>query len=347
MRKNIKFISFFSFAVIFFVALISVRLSASNTAENVIRVGYFPNITHSQALVGMAKGVFQKELGKDVKIEVKIFNAGPSVIEALFAGALDMAYIGPNPAINGYIKSNGEALRIVAGAASGGAGLVVRNDAGISKIEDFHGKIIASPQVGNTQDVALRAWLSKNGFILKGKGGDIKVHSIANPDQLTLFKKKDIDGAWTVEPWVSRLIEEGDGKLYLDERELWPNGEFVTANIIVSKKFLDKNPALVKKWLKSHVEITEWINSNMSEAKLIINNEIKKLTGAALRESVLNSAFSRMKVTYDPLKSSLYESAIAAFKEGFLGDKEPNLNRIYSLELLDEVLRDKQTKRVD
>ena len=347
MKRIIRFSDFYLLLVAILVVLALAILPASNAAENVVRIGYFPNITHSQALVGMAKGVFQKELGEDVKIEVKIFNAGPSVIEAIFAGVLDIAYIGPNPAINGYIKSNGEALRIVAGAASGGAGLVVRNDAGISKPEDFHGKIIASPQLGNTQDVALRAWLNKNGFVLKEKGGDIKVHPIANPDQLTLFKKKEIDGAWTVEPWVSRLIEEGEGKLYLDERELWPNGEFVTANIIVSKKFLDKNPSLVKKWLKAHVEITEWINHNMPEAKIIINKEIKKLTGAALRENILNSAFSRMKVTYDPIKSSLYESARAAFKEGFLGDKEPDLSKIYSLELLDEVLKDKQIERVD
>ncbi len=347
MKRIIKFRNFYLLVVAILVVLAFAISPGSNAARNVVRVGYFPNITHSQALVGMANGAFQKELGEDVKIEAKIFNAGPSVIEAIFAGVLDIAYIGPNPAINGYIKSSGEALRIVAGAASGGAGLVVRNDSGISKPEDFRGRIIASPQLGNTQDVALRAWFNKNGFVLKEKGGDIKVHPIANPDQLTLFKKKEIDGAWTVEPWVSRLIEEGDGKLYLDERELWPNGEFVTANIIVSKKFLDKNPALVKKWLTAHVEITEWINHNMSEAKVIINQEIKKLTGATLKESVLNSAFSRMKATYDPIKSSLYESARAAFKEGFLGDQEPNLGKIYSLELLDEVLKDKQIKRVD
>jgi len=348
MRKSAKFVGFLSLFVILFFAVRALPiLSVSNVTDKVVRVGYFPNITHSQAIAGMVKGVFQKELGPDVKIEIKIFNAGPSVIEAIFAGVLDIAYVGPNPAINGYIKSNGEALRIVAGAASGGAGLVVRNDSGISKPEDFHGRTIASPQLGNTQDVALRSWLNKHSLVLKEKGGDVKVCPIANPDQITLFNKKEIDGAWTVEPWVSRLIEEGNGRLYLDERELWPDGEFVTANIIVSKKFLDKNPGIVKGWLKAHVEITEWINRNIDEAKIIINNEIKNLMGVALRESVLNSAFSRMKVTYDPIKSSLRKSAEAAFNEGFLGDKYPDLSGIYSLELLNQVLKDKEMRQID
>jgi NitT/TauT family transport system substrate-binding protein len=328
-------------------ALVSSSFPSFSFGEKIIRVGYFPNITHSQAVIGMAKGAFQKELGDDVKIDVKIFNAGPSVIEAIFAGALDVAYIGPNPAINGYIKSDGDALRIIAGASSGGAGLVVRKDSGILKPEDFHGKRIASPQLGNTQDVALRAWLKDHGLLLKEKGGDVVVYPLANPDQLTLFLKKEIDGAWTVEPWVSRLIKEADGRLYLDERELWPHGEFVTANIIVSRKFLDKYPLLVKRWLKAHVELTQWINQNPREAKTIVNAEIRRLTGAALDESVLKSAFDRMKVTYDPIKASLRQSANAAFDQGFLGDKEPDLKNIYSLELLNEVLDEEKLKRID
>ena len=328
-------------------ALIFAAPQASRSGSKVVRVGYFPNITHSQAIVGMAKGAFQKELGPDVRIEVKIFNAGPSVIEAVFAGALDIAYVGPNPAINGYIRSNGAALRIVAGAASGGAGLVVRRDSGISGPKDFRGKTIASPQFGNTQDVALRAWLDKAGLAPKEKGGEVTVRPVANPDQLTLFKKKELDGAWTAEPWVSRLIEEGGGRLYLDERELWPKREFVTANVIVRREFLEREPALVKKWLRAHVEITEWIDRDPPEARTIVNAEIKRLTGAALKESVLNSAFGRMTVTYDPIKSSLYASAGAAFKEGFLGDKEPDLSGIYSLGLLNEILAEKRLGRID
>ena len=164
-------------------------------AQTVIRVGAFPNITHPQAMIGKANGWFEKAMGPQVKIDWKTFNAGPSAIEALFAGAIDMAYVGPNPAINGYVRSNGEALRIIAGATSGGAALVVRNDAGIRNAQDVHGKRIASPQMGNTQDVALRAWLKANGLKSKDKGGDVQVIPIANPDQLTLFLKKELDGA--------------------------------------------------------------------------------------------------------------------------------------------------------
>lgn len=325
--------------ILVFAMLFSCAVSHAEEAK--IRVGYFPNITHSQALVGISNGAFQKELGDNVKIETKIFNAGPSVIEAMFAGEIDISYIGPNPAINGYVKSKGEALRIVAGATSGGAGLVVRDGSGIMANGDFHGKKIASPQLGNTQDVALRGWLNDNGYKLKERGGDVQVMPIANPDQLMLFVKKEIDAAWTVEPWVSRLIKEGGGRLFLDERAIWPNGDFVTAHIIVSKKFLDEHPDLVKEWIAAHVDVTRWINSNPEEARKMVNSEIKRLTGKALPEDVVNEAFSRLKVTYDPVKDSLFRSAKWAFEQGFLGGKMPDLSGIYDLKLLDEVLKEK------
>ncbi len=184
--------------------------SASGNAVT-IRVGYFPNITHAQAVIGIADGTFARALGEAVKIDAKVFNAGPSEIEAMFAGQLDLAYIGPNPAINGYVKSKGAALRIVAGAMSGGAVLVVRGDAGINSAADFRGKKIASPQLGNTQDVALRAWLMKQGFKLIEQGGDTQVIPTANPDILTLFLKKEIDAAWVPEPWGARLVREAGG----------------------------------------------------------------------------------------------------------------------------------------
>ena len=330
--------------VFLFLSLLFVSLGFAATTikeKQVIRVGYFPNITHSQAIIGLANGAFQKELGDEVKIETMMFNAGPSVIEAMFAGEIDLAYIGPSPAINGYVKSKGEALRIVAGATSGGAALVVRQDSGIEKKEDFHRKRIASPQLGNTQDVALRGWLKDNGLVLKEKGGDVEVLPIANPDQLMLFQKKEIDGAWAPEPWVGRLIIEGDGKVFLDERTIWPNGEFVTAHIIVSKKFLDNHRDLVKKWISAHVDLTEWINKNIPEAKKILNNELKRLTGKSLPEVVIDGAFERLKVTYDPIKSSLFTSARWAFEQGFLGKDFPDLSGIYELSILKEVLNEK------
>lgn len=324
-------------------------LGMSGTArgeEASIRAGHFPNITHAQGVIGQANGWFAKALGKDSKIDWKIFNAGPSAIEALFAGQLDLTYIGPNPAINGYVKSKGEALRIVAGAASGGAGLVVRTDSGISIAKDFDGKKIASPQLGNTQDVALRSWLNANGFKLKEKGGTVQVIPLQNPDQLTLFLKNEIDGAWTVEPWVSRLILEGGGKLFLDERELWPNGQFVTTHLIVSSKFLKEHPDLVKKWIAAHVELTEWINENPEAAKSVLNEELKRETGKALPENVLNESLKRIEITYDPIASSLFGSAKAAFEQGFLGDEQPDLSSIYDLTFLNEILAEKGLKPV-
>src|SRR6516225_7574068 len=314
--------------------------------QTVLRVGAFPNITHPQAMVGKANGWFEKAMGSNVKIDWKTFNAGPSAIEALFAGAIDMAYIGPNPTISGYVRSQGEALRVVAGASSGGAALVVRNDSGITKAADFHGKKVASPQLGNTQDVALRAWLKANGLKTTDKGGDVQVVPLANPDQLTLFLKKDLDAAWAPEPWATRLIRDGNGRLFLDERSLWPNGQFVCANLIVSTKFLKDHPDLIKNWLRAHVEVTEWINAHQAEAKKILNAQIQKETGKALPDAVLDEAFGRLQVTYDPLRSSLLTSARSAYDAGFLGRQMPDLSNLYDLSLLNQVLSEKGKKAI-
>jgi len=302
-----------------------------------MRVGYFPNITHSQALIGIARGDFVQALGSNVALDVKVFNAGPSVIEAIFAGQLDLAYIGPNPAINGYVKSEGQALRIVAGATSAGAAFVVRPEAQISQATDLAGKKLASPQLGNTQDVALRAYLADHGLRLTEKGGNVQVIPTDNPQIFDLFRQGQIDGAWVPEPWASRLIVEGNGKLFLDERDLWPNGEFVTAHIIVSTPFLKAHPDLVKAWLRAHVEVTQWATANPDQAKQIANDEIKRLTGKALAAGVLDGAWSRLKITYDPISASLVKSAEAAYIAGFLKEK-PNLSGIYDLTLLNQVL---------
>lgn len=322
---------------------ISVALNAQTT---VIRVGAFPNITHAQPMIGKANSWFEKAMGPNVKIEWRSFNAGPSAIEALFAGAIDMTYVGPNPAINGYVRSNGEALRIVAGATSGGASLVVRGDSGINKAADFHGKHIASPQMGNTQDIALRAWLKSQGLKTRDKGGDVTVMPIANPDQLTLFLKKEIDAAWAPEPWASRLVHEANGRVFLDERTLWPQGQFLTTELIVSTKFLQAHPDLVKKWLQAHVELTDWINGHVPEAKQILNQQIQKETGKALAAPVLDDSFSHLQVTYDPLQQQLLRAAQLAFDAGFLGRQMPDLSRIYDLTLLNQVLTAEGKKTV-
>jgi NitT/TauT family transport system substrate-binding protein len=315
-------------------------------AQQVVRVGAFPNITHPQAMIGKGNGAFEKALGPNVKIDWKTFNAGPAAVEALFAGAIDMTYIGPNPAITAYVRSGGEAVRVVAGAASGGAALVVRNDGGINKPEDFRGKKVASPQMGNTQDVALRAWLKAHGMKSTDKGGEVQVIPLANPDQLTLFLKKQLDAAWAPEPWATRLIREGNGRLFLDERDLWPKGQFVTAHLIVRTKFLQEHPDLVKNWLRAHVELTDWINGHLPEAKQALNAQIQRETGKALPPAVLDEAFGRLQVTYDPLHTALLTAAKSAFDAGFLGSQMPDLNGMYDLSLLNQVLREKGKKAI-
>jgi len=312
----------------------------------VLRVGYFPNITHAQALVGRANGQFEKDLGAAVQVQWKAFNAGPSAIEALFANAIDLTYVGPNPTVAGYVRSQGEAVRVIAGAASGGASLVVRKDSGIQKASDFHGKKVATPQLGNTQDVALRAWMRANGLKSREKGGDVQVIPIANPDQLTLFLKGQLDAAWAPEPWAARLVHEGGGRIFLDEREVWPDHQFVVTNIIVSPKFLKEHPDVVRGFLRAHVELTEWINKNAAQAKQIMNQQLQKETGKPLAAEVLDDAFSRMLVTYDPIRSSLLKSTQQAFDEGFLGRTMPDLSGLYDLTPLNEVLREKKARPV-
>lgn len=311
--------------------------AAAPAAGTTLRVGYFPNLTHSQALIGLARGDFQTALGSDVTIEATSFNAGPAVIEALFANQIDLAYIGPNPAINGYVQSKGAALRIVAGSTSGGAALIIRPESGILTTADLAGKKLASPQLGGTQDVALRNFVVSNGLQTVENGGTVEIIPTQNSQTLDLFKQGMIDGAWVPEPWASRLIVEGGGTLFLDERDLWPDGAFVTTHIIVSTPYLQAHPDLVKRWLGAHVAITTWEQKNPAEAKALVNTEIERLTGKKLDERVLDQAWDRMEVTWDPISASLVTSADSAFNIGFLKEK-PDLAGIYDLTLLNQVL---------
>jgi NitT/TauT family transport system substrate-binding protein len=312
--------------------------TASPDGETVLRVGYFPNITHSQALIGLARGDFQQALGPDVRIEATQFNAGPSVIEAMFAGEIDLSYIGPNPAINGYVQSEGEALRIIAGATSGGAAFIVRPEAGIRTASDLHGRTLATPQLGNTQDVALRNYLLAQGLDTVERGGDVEIVPTENSQILNLFRLGQIDGAWVTEPWASRLIYEGGGELFLDERDLWPEGDFVTAHIIAAPSLIEDHPELVRDWLTAHVAITQWATAHPQEAQELLNGEIERLTGKRLEERVVVDAWSRLRPTWDPISSSLLASADAAYRAGFLKE-EPDLSGIYDLTLLNEVLQ--------
>jgi len=327
------------------VSVLAVLLPAAATAQTTVRVGFFHNITHAQALVGQAGGDYQLALGSNNPIEWKQFNAGPSVIEALYAGAIDVAFIGPSPTISGYVKSSGAALRVIAGASSGGAELVVRNGANIHGPNDLHGKTVATPQLGNTQDVALREWLVGHGLKTVEKGGDVRVLPAANPDQLTLFQKGQLDAAWAPEPWATRLVHDGSGSILVDERDLWPNRQFTAAHVIVSTKFLQAHPDLVKKFLQAHVHVTEWIQANPAEAKNLINSQIQKTTGKSLPAVILNEAYSRLDVTYDPIASSVYTSAQHSVDAGFLRTL-PDLSHLYDLNLLNQVLKEQNKKPI-
>lgn len=320
-------------------------LNVTTTRADIVRIGYFPNINHAQAVIGLGNGDFQKALG-NVKVEPQIFNAGPSAIEALFANQIDVTYIGPNPAINGFIKSDGGVLRIISGAASGGAVFVVRNDAGINSVDDFHGKKFSSPQLGNTQDVALRTYLLKNGYKTIENGGTVEVIPAKNADILTLMLKKEIDGAWVSEPWGAKIIKEANSRIFVDERDLWPQGKFVTAQIIVSTKYLQNHPDVIKKLLVAHVDQTLWINQNNEEFFKVFNAELEKITGKTISEDELQKAFSRMEITYDPIKESLFKSANDAFDIGFLGYVRPDVSKIYDLKLLNEVLEEKELDQI-
>jgi NitT/TauT family transport system substrate-binding protein len=312
--------------------------AASGTAAPVaVRLGFFPNITHSQALIGLARGDFAEALGFAYTVQPIQFNAGPSAIEALFAGQIDLAYIGPNPAANGFVRSQGEALRVIAGATSGGAGLVGRPGTMLAATLDLSGAKIATPQLGNTQDIALRAYLLDNGLQSAEKGGTVQVLPVENPQILDLFRLGQIDGAWVPEPWASRLVVEGGGTLLIDERDLWPDGQFATAVVIVATPFLEAHPQAVRAWLEAHVAITLWERDNAAEAQSLVNGEIERFTGKALPPEVLRQAWSRLEPTYDPLAATIQTSAQHAYEVGYLTEA-PHLTGLVDLTLLNEVL---------
>ena len=309
-----------------------------------LRLGYFPNVTHATPVVGVAKNFFTERLG-GTKLETQTFNAGPAEIEALLGGDLDAGFIGPNPAINAYAKTKGAGIRIISGATSGGAALIVQP--GITSVADLKGKRIASPQLGNTQDVALRAWLKENGLTPSSQGeqGDVQVEPSENATTLQLFQDKKIDGAWVPEPWASRLVLDGGGKVLVDEKTLWPGGKFVTTHLIVRTEFLEKYPQTVKALLEGQVDTDEWIGKNSAEAKTTVNGEIKRITTKPLAQAVLDRAWSNIEITTDPVAASLKKSADDAVAAGLLD--EVDLKGIYDLTLLREVLAGRGGATVD
>ena len=309
--------------------------SSSGDGTTTVRLGYFPNVTHATAIVGVESGIFRTALGAN-PLAVKAFNAGPAAVEALFSGALDATYIGPNPAINAYVQSRGEAIRIVSGATSGGALLVVKPS--INTAADLKGKKLASPQRGGTQDVALRHWLKDNGLKsdLQG-GGDVSILPQENAQTLETFRGGQIDGGWVPEPWATRLIQEGGGKVLVDERTLWPDGRFVTTHLIVRTKFMNEHPDVVRRLVEGQVQANDLVNTNPAEAQRLVNQGIATLTGKGIPDGVLQASWKNLEFTNDPVASSLRVSADHAAEVGLL-DKV-NLNGIYDLTVLNQVLK--------
>ncbi|MFJ4859311.1 MULTISPECIES: aliphatic sulfonate ABC transporter substrate-binding protein [unclassified Streptomyces] len=301
-----------------------------------VRIGYFPNLTHATALVGLQEGLIEKELN-GTKVKPQSFNAGPSEIEALNGGSLDIGFIGPSPSINGYVKSKGSNLRIISGSASGGVKLVVNPDR-IKTLDDLKGKKIATPQKGNTQDVAFLNWISEKGWTVDPESGKGDVSVVRTDNKVTpdAFKQGSIDGAWVPEPTASKLVSDG-GSVLLDETALWPDKKFVITNIIVSQKFLKEHPDVVEAVLKGTVKTNEWINANPDKAKASANAKLEADSGKALDAKVLDPAWPSIAITDDPLASTLKTQSEWAVKAKLI--EQPDLAGIYDLTLLNKVLK--------
>lgn len=291
-----------------------------------LRVGHFPNVTHIQGLIGHAltragKGWFEQRLGPDVKIDWFVYNAGPSAMEAIFARSVDLTYVGPSPAINAYAKANGGEVRIVAGAANGGSALVVQPNLAVSGPADLKGRKIATPQLGNTQDVAARAWLAKGGLRVTLTGGDAQVVPTANPDQLTLFATKQLDAVWTVEPWVSRLEGEAGGKVVLEEPDA------VTTVLVSSEKALKDRRAVVKTFVAAHHELTEWIKAHPAEAQELVRKELAEEVRSAVSPELIARAWKRITLVRDADAAELKSFVDNAQKAGLL-KTAPDLSKL-------------------
>jgi sulfonate transport system substrate-binding protein len=297
-------------------------------AENVVlRVGHFPNITHAQALVAhnfsrQGKGWFEERLGAGTKIEWFVYNAGPSAMEAIFAQSIDLTYVGPGPALNAYTKSNGAEVRLIAGAANGGAALVVQPDQNLKAPADFRGKKIATPQLGNTQDISCRAWLIAGGLKITQLGGDAQVLPTQNPDQLSLFQQKKVDAVWTVEPWVSRLEKESGGKILVDEKEV------ATTVLVSSAKFLSQQRELAKKFAEAHVQLTDWMAKHPGEAQKLIKDELLAETRSDMAPDLIAQSWQRIVFTAEVPRPSIESFMQNSLKTGFI-KTAPDLSKLF------------------
>lgn len=316
--------------------------SAQEQSE--VRLGYFPNVTHAQAVVGVARGDFQNAIGPDVKLTAQTFNAGPAAIEAIYAGHIDICYVGPSPAINGFIQSKGEEVRVIAGAAKNGVTVVGNRKRCITKLEQLKGGRIATPQYANTQDIAARYFLSRvYGFKFTMDGGDTDIIPISNPDIETLFVKDQIDGAWVPEPWGTRLIEKGLANEIVKEKDLWPEGSFAITTVIARREFVEKFPGLTERFLRAHVALTGELQADAQQFVPLINSELKRITGKALDEKILRGAIANTEFTSDPSAQSFVRSFEMARDVGILHEKTFDVQKLLFTAPLDAALAEKST----
>ena len=318
--------------------------ATSGSRPDKLRLGLFPNLTHAPALVGVERGFFANALGPGVKLRTYTFAAGPTAVEALFSGAIDAAYIGPGPAVTAWVRSKGKAIRIVAGSTSGGAFLVVRP--GIDSAADLRGATLATPQLGGTQDVALRHWLRTNGMrtTLEG-GGDVSIVPQENSQTLETMRSGGIDGAWVPEPWATRLVTEAGARVLVDERDLWPRHSFTTTVLVVRTRFLEDHPAVVEALLRGHTEAVAFTVARPAMARDAANRQIAKLTGKRLPASVINRAWANLTFTNDPGIATIRAGARHAADLGIIDAAD--LDGIEDLTLLKRVLARADGRRVD
>jgi NitT/TauT family transport system substrate-binding protein len=311
-------------------------IAAKKQSEPVtLRLGYFPNVTHASAIVGVESGIFAKKLGANVDLQLKTFNSGTEALQALQAGALDASYIGPSPTITAWTKLN-KGVKIVSGSASGGAYFVVNQS--INSAADLRGEVVASPQLGNTQDVALRTWLKSKGLNTDTTGGgDVQIRPQDNATTLNAFKSGELVGAWVPEPWATRLVTEGGGKILVDEADLWPQGKYVTTQLIVTTSFLKAHPDVVQKLVDGQVAANDYINTNPFDAQTDVSNNIAKVTGKPIPGDLVIASFKNIKFIDDPIASSLVKNnKDAAAIEGLTA--ADSLKGIYDLSFLNKAL---------
>ena len=311
------------------IVLVGTTQSSFDDSEKKIRIAFFPSIIHAVPIVGMENQTFSENLDTDLDIQVKIFDSGPQVIESIFSNSVDLAYVGPGPVINGYLKSDGKDLKILASAANGGASFVIQKNSGLESIENYPGKRIAAPQISNTQDVSLRHYLAENGLTSAEKGGDVFVLNISNPDIYTLFAKGDIDGAWVPEPWATMLVEELDGIRLFDENEFWPENKFSSVLLIGRADYIEKNPEIIKKWIDANEKTVKWINDNPTESKKLYNEFLKDYMGKTLPEKIVEESFSNIVITSEPVEKSIHIFAERADSLGYLGRDGYTLDEIF------------------